>query len=83
MSKNVNKLQSEELRQVFKSNHIVLLTESWLGDESIGFQHFQLNRTLNRRGAKRNSGGIIAYIRNELVTDSTLFLQDSDDILWT
>ena len=86
VSRNVNKLQSEELKQVFKNNDIVLLTESWLGDEAIvnvnGFQHFQLNRTLNKQGAKRNSGGIIAYIRNELVTDKTLFLQDSDDILW-
>ena len=86
MSRNVNKLQSEELIQVFKNNDIVLLTESWLGDEAIvnvnGYQHFQLNRTLNKQGAKRNSGGIIAYIRNELVTDKTLFLQDCDDILW-
>ena len=86
MSKNVNKLQSDELKQVFKNNSIVLLTESWLGEEAnvsvMGYQHFKLNRTLKKRGTKRDSGGIIAYVRNELVTDTTLFLQDSDDILW-
>ena len=48
----------------------------------MGYQHFKLNRTLKKRGTKRDSGGIIAYVRNELVTDTTLFLQDSDDILW-
>ena len=64
----------------------MLSTKLWLGNEAIvnvnGFQYFQLNRTLNKQGAKRNSGGIIAYIRHELVTDKTLFLQDSGDILW-
>ena len=28
------------------------------------------------------SGGLIAYIRNELVTDGILFMTDSDDIMW-
>ncbi|MCG8044774.1 MAG: reverse transcriptase domain-containing protein, partial [Candidatus Thiodiazotropha endolucinida] len=86
MSKNVNKLQSEELVRLFREKDIILFTESWLGEEANvqvnGFQHFQLNRTVKKRGAKRESGGIIAYIRDELVTDNTLFLRDCDDILW-
>ena len=85
VSRNINKLQSDELIQIFRNNHIVLLTESWLEDEANvqvnGFQHFQLNRTLKKRGTKRESGGIIAYVRDELVTDTTLYLKDSDDVL--
>ena len=44
MSKNTNKLLSNELQAVFKENHIVLMTETWLGDEQSiqvnGFQTF-------------------------------------------
>ena len=86
LSKNVNKLQSKELSIVFQHNDIVLMTETWLGDEALvqvnGFTHFKLNRTVKKRNTKRNSGGLIAYIRNELVTDGMLFLTDSDDIMW-
>ena len=84
--KTVNKLQSNEVIDIFKQNDIVLFTETWLSEEADvqvkGFQNFKLNRTLKKRGSKRNAGGIIAYVRNELVTDRTLFMQDCDDILW-
>lgn len=86
VSKNVNKLLSDELKLLFKTNHVLLFTESWLGEEACvnvnGFQHFQLNRTLKKQGTKRESGGIIIYVRDELVTDTSLFLRDNDDILW-
>ena len=86
MSKNVNKLQSEVLLNLFKENDVVLLTETWLGDEACvqvnGYRPFQLNRTVKKHNAKRESGGLIAYIREELVTDDTLYMMDSDDIIW-
>lgn len=60
MLKNVNKLQSEELQNIFSKNDIILLTETWLGDEASvqvnGFKHYQLNRTLRKRNVKRDSG---------------------------
>ena len=62
------------------------MTETWLGDEACvqvnGFKSFQLNRTVKKMNTKRNSGGLIAYVRYELVSDNTLFLMDSDDIIW-
>lgn len=77
MLKNVNKLQSEELLTIFSKNDILFLTETWLGDEANvqvnGFKYYQLNRTLRKRNVKRDSGGLIVYIREELVTDNTLF----------
>ena len=38
MSKNVNKLQSEVLLNLFKENDIVLLTETLFGDEECAGQ---------------------------------------------
>ena len=77
MSKNVNKLQSDELKQVFKNNSIVLLTDSRLGEGAnvsvMGYQHFKLNRTLKKRGTERDLGGITAYVRNELVPTQRYF----------
>ena len=71
-----SRIQSEKLQDVFANNEILLLTETWLGDETCvqvnGFKTFQLNRTLRKPNGKRNSGGIIAYIRYELVSDKTL-----------
>ena len=61
-----------------------MFTETWLGKEVFvqvnGFKQFQLNRTLKKRTAKRDSGGVLVYIRDELVSDNTLFLTDSDDL---
>ena len=86
VSKNTNKLQSKELQNVFKDSHIVSMTEAWLGDEACvqvkGFKSFQLNRTVKKMNTKRNSRGLIAYVRYELVSDNTLFLMDNDDIIW-
>ena len=62
------------------------MTETWLCDEACvqvnGFKSFQLNRTVKKVNTKRNSGGLIAYVRYELVSYNTLFLMDSDDIIW-
>ena len=60
MSKNVNKLQSEVLLNLFKENDVVLLTETWLGDEAYvqvnGYRPFQLNRTVKNTMQKGNQG---------------------------
>lgn len=87
MLKNVNKLQSKEL-EVFEKNDLILFVESWLSEEALlsvqvnGFTCYHVNRNLKKRNTKRNSGGLILYIRNELVTDDTLFMTDSDDLMW-
>ena len=47
-----------------------------------GFQSYKLNRTLKKSNTRRNSGGLIAYVRYELVSDNTLLLMDSDDLIW-
>jgi len=45
------------------------------------FQHLSLHRKKSKT-SKRNSGGIVIYIRDYLVTDKSLFCESEDDILW-
>ena len=51
-SKHTNKLQSEELINIFQKSDFVLLTETWTNEFSdisvAGFKDFQLNR-LNKK----------------------------------
>ena len=66
ISKRTNKLESQELKQFFQNNDIVLLTETW-SDEyyDLTFPDFKVlslirdNRNIN---AKQNSGGIAIYM---------------------
>lgn len=85
ITKRLNKLKSSELQALFNKSDIVLLTETW-SEEFIdykvdGFDYFALHRVKNTN-SKRSSGGIMIYIRNNLVTDDIICMQDSDDLLW-
>ncbi len=84
-SRRTNKLQSPEFIDILKNNDIVCLTETWTGDFSDliveGFDYFVLNRECKNQNAKRNSGGILIYVRNEYVTGTSLLCTSEDDIL--
>lgn len=86
VTKRTNKLKSIEFQQIFKSNDIILLTECWtdaFSDIQVSnFEVFALHRTENKKNCKRNSGGIILYIRNKFVSKDTLVFKSHDDILW-
>ena len=85
-TKRTNKLNSEYVIDVFRNNDIVLFTETWtcpLSDLQVdGFEHYVLHRTTIKSSAKRNSGGIIIYVKNTLVSDDTLIYTSQDDIIW-
>ena len=76
VTKRTNKLKSMEFQNIFKNNDLVLLTETWtneFSDISVNnFESFVLNRIEKKAASKRNSGGIILYIREEFVTKDTL-----------
>ena len=63
-----------------------MFTETWTNEKSDlefdNFTYFILNRTENKKSSKRNSGGIVIYIKNKYVTDDTLVSTSSDDIIW-
>ena len=86
ISKRTNKLISTEFQNIFESRDIVLLTETWTdsySDLSVSnFEYFALHRKDKKKNSKRNSGGILIYIRDKYVTKDTLVYTSEDDILW-
>ena len=86
ITKRTNKLKTAEFHSIFQSNDIVLCTECWTDELSEiavnSFENFVLNRYEKKRGSKRNSGGIILYVRSEYVTKDMLIYTSKDDILW-
>ena len=46
------------------------------------FSHFELHRTERKLSCTRNSGGIIIYVRNNLVSEETLFAKRDDAHIW-
>ena len=80
MTKFTNKLDSQELKNIFRCYDFVFLTETW-SDSSLdlsvpGFTLTQLNRV------ERNSDGIAIYIRESFKRHCFLLETDSDDIIW-
>ena len=63
-----------------------MLNETWTSDEDVvsinGFDHIILNQTEKKAGTKRNSGGLIVYIRSELFDNNTFLKCENDDIIW-
>jgi len=47
-----------------------------------GFSHFILNRTNKHKNAKRDSGGLIIYVRNNLKQNVELLKYKNDRIIW-
>lgn len=83
VTRRTNKLKTLEMQKIFSSSDIVLLTETWTNDFSDiavdNFEAFILNRKDNKKRSKRNSGGIIMYIRNKFVSKDTLVFKDESD----
>jgi len=81
-----NKINDLELKSIFNYHDIVMLTESWLNDSSEcsvdDFTYYRLNRTLNHKNTRRNSGGIIVYVSNKISQNVTLLKTEGDCILW-
>ena len=86
VTKRTNKIKSSEFQHIFNSNDIVLLTETWTDQFSEitedNFEYFVLHREEKKGKSKRNSGGIILYIRDKYVSSDTLIYTSQDDILW-
>lgn len=65
---------------------MVMLTESWLNENSVcdvsNFGFYRQNRKLNRKNARRDSGGIIVYESDKISPHVTLIKTESDCILW-
>ena len=85
-TKRLNKLNNADFQNIFKLNDIVLLTETWTDKSSCiavnNFEVYPLHRQERKKASKRNSGGIILYIRNKYVSKDNPIFSSQDDILW-
>ena len=86
ISRRTNTFESQELKHIFQTNDLVLLTETWTDEYSDvsfpGFKTFYLSRTNRKSNTKRNSGGIAFFIREKYYTQNMLIKSDGDNILW-
>ena len=76
ISKRTNKIKTHEFQDILDNSDVVLLTEAWTSDLSDikinHFESFELRRKeKKKKNAKRHSGGLIVYIRNQYVTPDT------------
>ena len=81
----MNKLKSPEIIELFSSHDIIMFNETWTSESSIldveNFEFFSLHRQ-RKLTAKRDSGGLIIYVRSELYDPKMLVKTDGDDIIW-
>ena len=84
VSKNVCKLDSPEIKNIFENNDLVLFTETWPSDlyGYNGFESIILHKTAKKHGSKRASGGLIVYIRSKFYDKNLIIKTDCDDIIW-
>ena len=63
-----------------------MLVETWTSQKSnidlVNYTSFPMHRPKRNKRAKRDSGGIIFYIRNDIVTGFELMYEDKYDCLW-
>ena len=85
ISRRTNKIKSREFQDILNSSDVVLLTETWTNDFSDiyvnNFEAFVLHRKEKKKNSKRDSGGIIVFIRNKYITGETLVFKSYDDII--
>ena len=81
-----DKIHNGELIDIIKKHDIIMFTESWTNELSdidiCGYDHYDLHRKRKSKNAKRDSGGMIIYYKQELNNYVNFVKSDSDDIMW-
>ena len=85
MSKRRNKLKNPDFLKYINQYDIILCTETWtnkLSDLNIaGYNNVAIHRA-RRPGAKRDSGGIVVFFRENLAKFIKVRKTTDDCILW-
>ena len=80
------KTENEEFVNILLGYDIIFLLESWTNKSSdlelSGYKSFNFFRKFQHRNAKRNSGGIVVYCRNEIVPGIEVVKNSFDVIVW-
>jgi exonuclease III len=79
------RLDSQFVNLITKHD-IIILTETWTGKTSNidleGYYCYNFYRKFRHRNAKRNSGGIVIYVRNEIKGGLSIVKNWHDTIVW-
>jgi hypothetical protein len=81
-------LQFPELSDIVLNNDFVLFTETWtspISDSSLGvndFEFISIHRTLEKKTAKWDSGGLVLYYMSSFAEGVSLYQRDCDDTVW-
>lgn len=85
VSKRNNKMEDPNFVKCLTEYDVILCTETWTNSESKlnlnSFEYKAIHRA-RRRGAKRDSGGIIVFYRSELSSFVQLFKTKGGNVLW-
>jgi len=80
------KKSSEDFQNLIYKYDIIVLSETWTNRLSnvdlSGFQNIHSFRKYQHRRAKRSSGGIVIYIRNEISKGVKVVLNQIDCLIW-
>lgn len=86
VTKKTNKLNSPEITEIFAKNDIIMFNETWTSESSDlqveNFEVISLHRTKKKKRSKRDSGGLVLYVKSELYDSDMLVKKDCDDIIW-
>jgi exonuclease III len=80
------KREDRDFTKFISSFDLIFLSETWTNKGSKidleGYKLIHSYRKIQNRRAKRNSGGILVYIKNDLFKGIKLLKNDIDFLLW-
>lgn len=81
-----NKLENPYFQALLKEHDIVLLTETWTSElsnvEIVGYSCCKAHRKLRKKTARRDSGGLIVYVKENLTAGVEFIRSKNDDLMW-
>ena len=82
-----NKINDPNFRELIEAHDVIFILETWLdkSNENIAINgYFSLNVSQSNRhkNAKRNSGGISVFIRNELKSQIKVIKTTAEHFIW-
>ena len=81
-----DKLEDTEFIEQFRGSEIIFLYETWANSSSFlditGYKCLNFYRKFQNRRAKRSSGGVAVFIKNEIANGVTVVKTVHDSIIW-
>lgn len=80
------KRSHDNFLSVLTENQIIVLTESWAGKrtnlELDGYKCYNFYRKFRHRNAKRNCGGAVIYVKNNIKDEISIVKNSHDTLIW-